>query len=97
MQSACPMPPRKHASGLSIAGMVIGIIACSFLFISCCVLFFISFPLAILGIVLIAVARKKDPSSPNTAGLILNLIALSICFVIAVCIGFSIIPFFPFF
>lgn len=97
MQPVKTTPPRKNSSGLSVAGMVLGIISCSLLFVSCFVLFFISFPLAVLGLVFSAVAGKKDRSSVNISGLVLNITALSFCCIAAVCVGFSLVPFFPFF
>ncbi len=68
--------------GIAIAGMVLGIVSSALLFVSCFTLFFVSFPIAIVGTVLSASGRKKQKTDVATAGLVLSILALC-CSVVA--------------
>lgn len=71
-----PTPPQKNANGLTIASFVLGITANALLFITCLLFPYLSFLLAILGVVLGGVGRSHCPVKLNTAALVLNLVAL---------------------
>lgn len=71
-----PTPPQKNANGLTIASFVLGITANTLLFITCLLFPYLSFLLAILGVVLGGVGRSHCPVKLNTAALVLNLVAL---------------------
>lgn len=57
---------EKQSNGLAIASMVLGIVS----LILTCILPYVSWVLAIVGIVLAAIAKKKAKSGMATAGLV---------------------------
>ncbi len=71
-----PTPPQKNANGLTVTSFVLGITANALLFITCLLFPYLSFFLAILGVVLGGVGRSHCPMKLNTAALVLNLVAL---------------------
>lgn len=66
---------EKQSNGLAIASMVLGIVS----LILTCILPYVSWVLAIVGIVLAAIAKKKAKSGMATAGLVCSIIALAVC------------------
>lgn len=71
-----PTPPQKNANGLTVASFVLGITANALLFITCFLFPYLSFLLAILGLVLGGIGRSHCPVKLNAAALTLNLVAL---------------------
>lgn len=83
------MEENKNANGLAIASMVCGILSV----ILTCFIPYVSWVLAIVGIVLAAVSKKKGKSGMATAGLVCSIVALAIWvlfFIIVVIAGVSI-------
>ena len=66
--------------GLAIASMVLGIVS----LILTCILPYVSWVLAIVGIVLAAIAKKKAKSGMATAGLVCSIIALAVWVVVII-------------
>ena len=62
---------KENNCGLSIASMVLGIIA----LLSCC-FWFITVPCSVLAIIFSVVGRKKGGKKMATAGLVLGIISL---------------------
>jgi uncharacterized membrane protein len=86
--------PAGNQNGMAIAGMVLGICAVVFVFI----FWILGIIMAIVGLVLSIMARKQNPSSMATAGLVLNIVALAITIVVVLactaCIAsYSTLPF----
>ncbi len=71
-------PAGGQNNGLAIAGMVLGICSVVFVFI----VWILGIIMAVVGLVLSIVARKQNPSSMATAGLVLNIVALAITVVV---------------
>lgn len=72
------MEQQKGGSGLSIASMVLGIIAV----VLCCIAY-ISIPCAILAIIFGIIGRKRDGKGMAITGLVLGIVAISL-YIIAV-------------
>lgn len=66
---------EKQSNGLAIASMVLGIVS----LILTCILPYVSWVLAIVGIVLAAIAKKKAKSGMATAGLVCSGSSWCIC------------------
>lgn len=62
---------KENSCGLSIASMVLGIIA-----LLSCFFWFITIPCSILAIIFSVVGRKKGGQKMATAGLVLGILAL---------------------
>lgn len=71
---------KKQSNGLAIASMVLGIVS----LILTCILPYVSWVLAIVGIVLAAIAKKKAKSGMATAGLVCSIIALAVWVVVII-------------
>ena len=71
---------EKQSNGLAIASMVLGIVS----LILTCILPYGSWVLAIVGIVLAAIAKKKAKSGMATAGLVCSIIALAVWVVVII-------------
>ena len=71
---------EKQSNGLAIASMVLGIVS----LILTCILPYVSWVLAIVGIVLAAIAKKKAKSGMATAGLVCSIIALAVWVVVII-------------
>ena len=69
-------PPQEGSSGMAVASMVLGLLA---ILLSCC-LYPVAFLLALIGLILGAVAIKKDTPGKGMAiaGLVLSLISIAI-------------------
>ena len=68
--------PQQNGKGAGIAGLVLGIIACVFMFIP--LIGWIGTICGIIGIVLSAVGRKQGAGGVATAGLVLSIIATAL-------------------
>lgn len=71
---------EKQSNGLAIASMVLGIVS----LILTCILPYVSWVLAIVGIVLAAIVKKKAKSGMATAGLVCSIIALAVWVVVII-------------
>ena len=71
---------EKQSNGLAIASMVLGIVS----LILTCILPYVSWVLAIVGIVLAAIAKEKAKSGMATAGLVCSIIALAVWVVVII-------------
>ena len=67
---------EQKNSGMSIAGLVLGIIAV----VTFCI-WYISIPCAILAIIFSAIGKKKGGKGMSKAGLILGIVSLIVCVV----------------
>lgn len=69
------MPPSNNNKGMAIASMVLGIVSIVF---SCC-FYYISFPCAIIGLILGILSVKKIPDAKGMAiaGIVLSAISLA--------------------
>lgn len=76
--------PRKGGAGMAIASMVLGILSILF---SCC-LYYVALPCGLVGLVLGAVAIKKDTAGKGmaVAGVVLSIISLALA-VITIAMG----------
>jgi hypothetical protein len=91
------MPPQGPAGavpnpgkGLSIAGMVLGIVCLAIMCIP--YINFLSIPCAIVGLILSIMGKKKSkaagqPTGMATAGIILSIIALALAIIIVLIVG----------
>lgn len=79
------MEENKQTNGLAVASMVCGILS----IILTCFIPYVSWALAIAGIILAAVSKKSGKSGMATAGLVCSIIALAIwvIFIIVVVIA----------
>lgn len=77
---------EKQSNGLAIASMVLGIVS----LILACILPYVSWVPAIVGIVLAAIAKKKAKSGMATAGLVCSIIALVVVIILLVVVGVSV-------
>jgi len=65
-QMPMPQQPVQVKKGLSIAGMICGIVGIVFAFIPC--MFFIAWPLGILGIIFGGIGLSNANKNPNKEG-----------------------------
>lgn len=82
--SASQVPQQKSGGGLAMAALVLGITAIILSFIP--LIGFVSYPLAILAIILgfVSLARKKPGNGQALAGTILGAVALVIAIVVSI-------------
>lgn len=64
---------ETEKKGLSIASMVLGIVA-----LVCCCIWYISIPCSILAIVFAIIGKKKGGKGMATAGLVLGIISVAL-------------------
>lgn len=74
------MEENNQSNGLAIASMVLGIVA----LVLNCIFPYVAWLLAIVGIVLAAVSKKKKKSGMSTAGLVCSIIALAMWVVVII-------------
>lgn len=79
-------PEVKKADGLSIAGLVVGVVSIP---LSCCV-WACGLPVAIVALVLSIVGMKKQKCGLATAALVVSIIGFAICIIGVVLAMFSI-------
>lgn len=79
--SADPYPPQSSTPGLSIAGMVCGILS----LITCC-FYYIGLPLAILGLIFSIIGMKRNANGKGMAiaGIVTSAIALAIIVILLI-------------
>ena len=71
---------RSDSNGLAIASLVLGIVSILGIWAS----WAIGIPAAVVGLILGIMARKQNPSSMATAGIVLSIIALILSAVVMV-------------
>jgi len=84
-------PGPNPGKGLSIAGMVLGIVA---VVVSC--IFYVSIPCAVVGLILSIMGKKKSkaanaPTGAATAGIVLSIIGLVLGVIVGIFFGAAII------
>lgn len=67
----------KPTNGKAVASLVLGIIACVFVFTGAVAL--VGIVLGIIGLVLGISAKKEAPTGMATAGIVLSIVALGLC------------------
>ena len=88
-----PQPPTpQQSNGMATASLVLGIITlAAFLGFFTAVTPFIGVATGVVGLILGIMARKKQPSSMSTAGIVLSVIGLAMCLIVLIacvaCIG----------
>jgi len=80
-------PPANPGKGLSIAGLVLGIVG---LALVCA--WYIGIPCAVVGLILSILGKKKSkaagaPTGMATAGMVLSIIALAVLIVVAILVA----------
>lgn len=68
---------NDQSNGKALASMVLGIVACVFVFFGYGA--FVGIILGVIGLILGINAKKEGPSGMATAGIVLSIIAISIC------------------